>query len=86
VRVYRNNNLPQVGKEAAAKILTPANTQLKWEPLDADVAKSSDVAYTHGTYEVVDAEKRIVEKGSYVRIWRKHSNVWKIVIDVTNPH
>jgi ketosteroid isomerase-like protein len=86
VRVYRTYYLPQIGKQAAEKILIPANSQMKWEPLDSDVAKSGDVGYTRGTYDVLDAKKKVVEHGSYVRIWRKHGPSWKIVIDVTNAH
>jgi hypothetical protein len=28
----------------------------------------------------------VTEKGSYVRIWRKQGNVWRIVMDVVNVH
>lgn len=86
VRVYRNGHFPQVGKQAAEKILIPANSQMKWQPLDSDVAKSGDVGYTRGTYDVIDRSKKVIDNGSYVRIWRKQRGIWKIVIDVVNPH
>jgi ketosteroid isomerase-like protein len=86
VRVYRNGHLPAIGKNATTKILTPANAQIRWEPEVSDVASSGDVGYTLGTYDLLDGKKKVLEHGSYVRIWRKHAGVWKIVIDVTNAH
>ena len=47
---------------------------------------SGDLGYTHGTYEVTDETKKVIEKGSYVRIWKKQGNVWRIVLDVMNVH
>jgi len=86
VRVYRNDHLPAIGKSAAEKILTREDTQIKWAPSVSDVATSGDVGYTLGTYDIVDAKKKVLEHGSYVRIWRKHADAWKIVIDVINAY
>jgi len=86
VRLYIPNNLPYVGRDASIKALTPMKANVVWQTIAGDVSKSGDLGYTHGTYEKSDADdaKRVVERGSYVRIWRKQSGQWQIVLEVTN--
>jgi ketosteroid isomerase-like protein len=48
IRVYRNDNLPAVGKAAALKLLASSRTQ-GWKPALARVAKSGDLGYSSGT-------------------------------------
>ena len=81
VRLYRENNLPFIGREASAAALAKTITQqVKWSLLGSDVSQAGDLGYTHGIYEGVN------ERGSYVRIWRKENGQWRIVMDVTNAH
>ena len=86
VRLYRPGNLPYVGIQAASDALAKTKGQIAWQPIAGDVARAGDLGYTHGTYEVTDDAKKVTEKGSYVRIWRKEGNVWRIVMDVVNVH
>jgi ketosteroid isomerase-like protein len=87
VRLYRNNSLPFVGSPAAATALASTRGQVSWKPIGGDVSRSGDLGYTHGTYEVSsqDASRKLVERGSYVRIWKNQGGVWRVVLDVTNP-
>jgi len=80
VRLYRANNLPFIGREAAIEQLSKTTGEVKWIPIDGDVSSAGDLGYTHGTYEAGD------ERGSYVRIWKKQNGLWRIVMDVTNKH
>lgn len=59
---------------------------LTWQPLSSDVSQSEDLGYTHGTYSLSNKQQpeKIIERGSYVRIWKKQKGVWKVVLDVTN--
>jgi len=63
---------------------------IQWDPETADVSISisGDLGYSAGTYEMryLDQEgKTVVQKGSYVTIWKKDINgVWKIAIDISN--
>jgi hypothetical protein len=66
--------------------LTTPKGRIKWKPIGGDVSLAGDLGYTHGTYEVTDDTKNVIEKGSYVRIWKKRNGMWRIVMDVTNPH
>lgn len=86
VRLYRPDNLPFIGREASANALTKAKGQFNWQLISGDVSRAGDLGYTHGTYEVADDAKKVIERGSYVRIWQKLDGVWRIVMDVTNAH
>ena len=58
---------------------------LTWTPDKADVAKSGDIAYTTGSYEVTMAGG--TEKGKYVAVWKKQSDgSWKVTDDIFNPN
>jgi len=87
VRLFRNDSFPFVGKEAAAQALSKNKNLQAWQPASGDVSSSGDVGYTYGTYELRsnDAAKALVEKGNYVRIWKKHDEAWELVVDVANP-
>jgi ketosteroid isomerase-like protein len=80
VRLYRANNLPFIGREAAIEQLSKTTGEVKWIPIGGDVSSAGDLGYTHGTYEAAN------ERGSYVRIWKKQNGQWRIVMDVTNSH
>ena len=86
VRLYRANNLPFIGRDAAAAELAKTKGTIMWHPISADVSQAGDLGYTHGTYEVSDDTKKVTERGSYVRIWKQENGVWRIVMDVTNVH
>jgi ketosteroid isomerase-like protein len=80
VRLYRANDLPFIGRDAAIEHLSKTTGEVKWTPIGGDVSSAGDLGYTHGTYEAGD------ERGSYVRIWKKQNGLWRIVMDVTNQH
>ncbi len=85
VRLYRNGSLPFIGRDVAAEALAKVKGKFYWRPLGGDVSRAGDLGYTHGTYEVGDTGK-VIEHGSYVRIWKKEDGVWRIVMDVINVH
>ena len=86
LRLYRPRNLPYIGREASLAALGSAKGRFKSEPIAGDVSRAGDLGYTHGTYDITEDAKKIVERGSYVRIWRKQGDVWQVVLDVTNAH
>jgi ketosteroid isomerase-like protein len=87
LRLYREGNLPFVGRQAALGALASAKKgQFKSEPANGDVSRAGDLGYTHGTYEVIDDTKKVVEHGSYLRIWKKQDGRWQVVLDVVNAH
>ncbi|HKU76517.1 MAG TPA: nuclear transport factor 2 family protein [Pyrinomonadaceae bacterium] len=86
VRLYRANNLPYIGRAASAEAIGKTKGQVTWQPIASDASRADDLGYTHGTYEVADDAKNVIERGSYVRIWKKKNGIWRIVVDVTNTH
>ena len=84
VRLYRDGSLPFIGRNASINALRSANGEVSWTTTTGDVSRSGDLGYTYGTYEVTDTGK-VTERGSYVRIWKKESRLWQLVLDVANP-
>src|SRR6185503_1881767 len=80
VRLYRDGNLPYIGKQAAVEALAKNKGQITWQPINGDVSRAGDLGYTHGTYELTDDTKNVIERGSYVRIWKMEGSVWRIVM------
>jgi ketosteroid isomerase-like protein len=85
-RVYRDGRLPAVGRREVSSLLASSRGTLTWTPLKADVAKSGDLGYTWGRFELKtggDAGKP--QSGYYVRIWRRQADgSWKVVLDILN--
>ncbi|MFN2531046.1 MAG: DUF4440 domain-containing protein [Pyrinomonadaceae bacterium] len=59
-----------------------------WKPTKIEVARSGDLAYIGGTYELGanDANgKLMTDKGKYVEVWKKQADgSWKCAIDIFN--
>lgn len=87
IRLYVPDKLPYIGRSLALPALTTIKGVVAYQPVAGDVSRSGDLGYTHGTYEKTnaDAPEKVVESGSYLRIWKRQSGVWRIVLDVTNP-
>jgi ketosteroid isomerase-like protein len=86
VRVYRAGSLPFIGREASAAALIRIEGRFKSQPISGDVSRGGDLGYTHGIYDLTDDQNNVIERGSYVRIWKKQNRVWRVVLDITNAH
>ncbi len=83
-RLHRNGELPIVGHDAITKFLRKTSFTQTWSPSFVEVAQSGDLGYTYGSYELKEESK--LEKGYYVRIWRRRANEqWQVAFDVTSP-
>jgi ketosteroid isomerase-like protein len=82
-RVMRPQLLPESNRDKAIGIVAEKKGTLTWEPSGGDIAKSGDLGYTYGlSQRNVDGK---VEKGNYVRAWRKENGEWKVAVDVMTP-
>jgi len=79
VRVYRNGSFPIVGRDKAKGVLTNAS-EVKREPFTSVVSASNDMGYTYGS-----CRSDTALTGYYVRIWRKVSRQWQVVLDIVTP-
>jgi ketosteroid isomerase-like protein len=80
------------GREAISKsfagFFTLPNLKITWHADKASVARSGELGYTSGTYQMsfTDAGgKTIPDNGKYVTVWRKQADgSWKVVLDIFN--
>ena len=87
IRLYRNGSLPYNFIQAAENAFMSNKGQLTWEPIGGDISSSGDLGYTHGTYQITDDTKKMIESGSYVRIWkRERGGTLRVVLDINNAH
>ena len=63
--------------------LVPGVASLLWEPTEAVVSESGDLAYTLGRYRVVDGDS-ILSTGHYVTVWKKEDGEWRVAVDIGN--
>ncbi len=62
---------------------------ITWQPIIAEIAGSSDLGYTVGSYQQhnTTAEEKPSSFGSFVTLWKKQDdNSWKVAIDIGIPH
>jgi len=79
-------------KEAISTLLTGffalPDLKISWHVDRADVARSGDLGYTSGAYEMTfkDATgKPLSDKGKYVTVWKKQKDgAWKVLLDIFN--
>ncbi len=76
-----------IEKWAAALTANPGFA-VSWTVAQVEVARSGDLGYTRGTYELTlnDAKgKPMTEKGKHVTAWKKQADgSWKVVADIFN--
>jgi ketosteroid isomerase-like protein len=79
-RLHRPGVLPVVGEAISGWLRANAGSMTATATA-AESARSGEIGYSYGTYELAGAEK-----GAYVRIWtRDASGRWFVVADVTQP-
>ena len=75
-------------KMAWKQMLETPGPGLTFDTTYVEVARSGDLAYEYGTYDLkTEAKKGKVadEKGKYVVVWKKQANgSWKAVADIYN--
>lgn len=74
-------------KSWMAELMAAPGYALDWQVTAADVAKSGELGYTVGTFElsVNDANgKPVPDMGKYVTVWRMQDGEWKVVADIFN--
>ena len=69
-------------------LLASPGIAISWKTTKVEVAKSGDIAYTTGTYELTmnDASgKPINDRGKYAEVWKKQADgKWKVAVDIWN--
>lgn len=69
-------------------LLTTPGASVSWKVTRVEVAKSGDMAYVSGTYELTmndSSGKPVNDRGKYLEVWEKQSNGdWKCGADAWN--
>ncbi len=86
IRFYRMFRFPQVGKPAMRSALLNLAGRLTWRVSGGEVAASGDLGVTYGVAEFLQGNVQGVspDPGSYVRLWRRGPEGWRVVLDVVN--
>jgi ketosteroid isomerase-like protein len=85
-------NAPAVGDKqgihAAWAALLGPDTSLSWQASKVDVARSGDLAYVMGVYQLTTKDARgnfTTDRGKYVEVWKKQADGnWKTAADIFN--
>ena len=80
------------GKEALRKawtaMLAIPGFSISWQPTKVEVARSGDLGYSQGNYELVVNDPKgnpVKDHGKYVVVWKKQADgSWKAVTDIFN--
>ena len=75
-------------RESWAALLGP-NTAVSWKVSKAEVAKSGELGYLYGTYELSIKDPKggppVHDTGKLVEIWKKQADgKWKCIVDTYN--
>jgi ketosteroid isomerase-like protein len=87
-RLYRDGRCPATDPSAVQDLLADTPGPMGWEPIDATVSDSGDLAYTYGSYFLATEAPPhdLLGKGYYVRVWRRSdAGEWRLVLEVTSP-
>lgn len=74
-------------REAWNSMLGP-DVSLTWQADKVDVARSGDLAYVTGAYQMTTSatgSKPVTDRGKFVEVWKKQADGnWKTVVDIFN--
>ena len=80
-RLHRSGFMPSIGSDAIRAWMNANATVMSASTGSGESAKSGDLGYSYGTYEV---KSPAAEHGAYVRVWqRDRSGKWLLVADVS---
>ncbi len=85
--LLRPNHLPIADADAVDFIIGLKDTgyTMVWKPTKAVVAKSGDMGFTYGVYEIKSSEIDTSLYGTYVSVWKKQDDgKWKFVLQSNN--
>ena len=81
------NNKGSIRKPVSELLALPG-LSIAWHPTKVEVARSGDIAYVTGAYELTFSDskgKPVTDKGKLVEIWKKQPDGgWKCIVDTWN--
>ncbi len=75
-------------RKAIAGLLGLPGLSIKWQPARVEVARSGDIAYAYGAYELTTDDskgKPVTDHGKILEVWKKQADGgWKCIVDTWN--
>jgi len=75
-------------RTAWTQLLAPSISSLGWQTVKVEIARSGDLGYAYGTYEMTVTDSKgnpAKDRGKYVSVWKKQADgSWKSVADIFN--
>jgi ketosteroid isomerase-like protein len=72
-------------REAWKALAQTEGLELSWNPTEAHVSASNDMAYVHGAAQIRTPDGNS-QAAKYVVVWVKENDEWKIAIDIFNTN
>lgn len=82
LRLYRPDNAPMAGKDAALAWRGLATERRTWTVEKSEAARSNDLGYARGAYSGESGGK---PDGWFLRVWHREAGAWRVAMDVSNP-
>ena len=90
--VLASNEPIVAGKEAIRKMFggmyAMPGFSVKWQPTKVEAARSGDLGYSYGTYELSMNDPKgtpMLDRGKYATVWKKQADgSWKVALDMFN--
>jgi hypothetical protein len=79
-RMMLNGHLPVTDNDSVKSWISKRDRAVLWASEGSGIARSGDLGFTYGYLQ-----KSGQAAGNYVRIWKKFSEGWKIIIEMMNP-
>lgn len=84
VRVFRDGELPTVGRDKARALLMKQPGTRRMQTTAAEASREGDLGFTYGRCDLTYNDK--VSTSYYLRIWKRMPDTtWKIVLDLDSP-
>jgi len=75
-------------RKSVSELLALPGLTISWQPTRVEVARSGDLGYLYGAYELSMKDARgkpATDRGKIVEIWRKQADGnWKCIVDTWN--
>ena len=82
-------NGKELVRRSVARLLALPHLSVAWHPIKVEMARSAELAYLIGAYELRFADSRGAPKsdrGRLIEIWRKQTDgSWKCIVDTWSP-
>ena len=82
-------NAKELVRQSVTRLLAHPHLAVAWHPIKVEMARSGDLAFVSGAYELRFSDPRgmaVSDRGRRIEIWRKQADgPWKCILDTWSP-